>query len=455
MASMIDSKLFNTMFSTPELSKEFDDRTIVQNWFDIEKALAQTQAAYGIIPKEAAAEISKRADASLVDLDELGKGVAAVGHPFIPALRALEHLCENGYGEYLHLGATTQDISDTGFIMSMKRAFKIIYNDLRDVEEAGLVLAEKYRDTVMVGRTHGQQGLPITFGYKVAIWVSELRRIIERMKEVYARDFVGQLSGAVGTMAGFGDKGEIISNETIAKLGLDIPDIAWHSSRDRIASILNVLSIAAYSLCHIGHECACMMKTEFGEVTEGFVKGMVGSTTMPHKRNPGLSEISQALARLAKASADASMNSMVSEHERDAAVWRVEWRGITECFIATGTAAVKAKKLLAGLNVNEKRMRQNLELTKGLLYSEPIMFLLGEKLGKQTAHEIVYEICMDCFEKDACFIDELMANATVAKNVTREQLEAVMDPEKYTGKSGYFVDQVVANTKAARAKDAI
>lgn len=452
-SSMIDSVLFYPMFTTPELKACFSDEATIQGWMNIWKALATTQAEHGVISKETATEIVRQGDVKNIDLCSLAEGIIKCGHPLMPALNAYEHICEKGAGQYIHMGATTQDLADTGWMLMMKQGFRIIYNDMREVELAALKLTEKYKNTVMAGRTHGQQALPLTFGYKTAIWVSELRRCIERMKECWNRDFVGQLSGAVGTMAGFGENGDIISDETIRKIGLDVPEIAWHTSRDRIASILSTITLASLACGHIGRECCTLMKTEYGEVQEGFTRGAIGSSTMPHKRNPVLSEIVQVLGRLAKTSCDVTMNSMYCEHERDASVWRIEWRGIGECFISAGAGVFKAKRLLQGLQVNEKKMRENLELTKGLMYSEPVMFLLGKHIGKLNAHELVYDISMDAFEQDAYFIDKLMENETVKKYVTREELAALMEPEGYTGMSADYAQRVIKNTYAARELD--
>lgn len=455
--SMNDSALFFPMWRYEEMSQIWDDKSLAQYWLDIEKALAQTQAEHGIIPQEAADEICKHADINKLDMEAMGKEAARVGHALVPILHAVEHLCGDYCGtccgEYIHLGTTTQDISDTGYMMAMQRGFDLIFRDLRDIELAVLKLAEAHANTVMAGRTHGQQALPITFGYKAAIWASEIRRDLERMKECRKRDFVGQMSGAVGTMAGFGENGHVISDETIKKLDLDVPDICWHTSRDRMNNVLNVITLATYTLGHIAHECACLMKTEFGEVAEGFVRGQVFSSTMPNKRNPGLCEITQTLARLTKASADVTMNGMFAEHERDASVWRIEWRSLGECFISAGTCMAKAKKLLQGLQVFPARMRKNLDLTNGLMFAEPVMLALGKSIGKQTAHEVVYEISMDCFENDVPFIEGLLKNETVAKHLDRAALEDIMRPENYTGESAYFAEKVVKATYAAREQD--
>ena len=241
-ANMLDSMLYRNAYSTEEMRTIFDDRTIIQNFLDIEKALAQVQGEMGIIPKEAADEICKKGFVENLDIGEIEAGIVKVGHSLVPILRNFQKKCDSGYGEYIHLGATTQDILDTGFMMSVKRGFEAVYRDALEAEEAVLDLVDRYADTVMAGRTHGQQAIPITFGYKAAVWASELRRDIERMEDCRKRCFVGQLSGAVGSMAGFGENGREISRRVIEALGLDVPDISWHVSRDRLAEIVSVLA---------------------------------------------------------------------------------------------------------------------------------------------------------------------------------------------------------------------
>lgn len=452
-STMIDSLIFKDVFSTKELRDIFDDRRIIQNWLDIEVALAQTQAELGIIPKEAAVEIEKKAKVENMNIEEIQKGIVKTGHSLVPTLRNLQKVCDNGYGEYIHLGPTTQDIIDTGFMLSIKEAFELIYSDLRDVELVLLELVEKYRDTVMAGRTHGQQALPITFGYKVAIWASEVRRHIQRMQECKDRVLVGQMSGAVGTMAGFGGVAFEVCDGTISKLNLNIPDICWQSSRDRIIEIVSVMSMIAATLGKISHEITTLQKTEFSELAEGFGKGVVGSSTMPHKRNPGLSEAITTLAKISKSNMSLAYESMYAEHERDGALWKVEWYSVSQNMIVSGTAVAKTKKLLTNLVVFENKMRDNLDLLKGLMLSEPLMMVLGEKIGKQTAHEVLYEISMETFEQGANFKDKLMENDVIKANLTEEEIDNLLDPVGYTGQSQYFADKVRAEILKLREQD--
>lgn len=454
-SSMIDSALYHNSYGTAEMREIFDDRTMVQNWFDIESALAQTQAKYGVIPQEAADEITLKGRAENMDLEAIEAEINRVGHSLVPVLRYFETLCSNHYGEYIHLGATTQDIIDTGFMLSIKRGFEVIYRDARETEQSILELIDRYSETIMAGRSHTQQALPITFGYKAAVWASELRRDLERMKECWRRCFVGELSGAVGTMAGFGEHGVEISEESIRMVGLQAPDIAWHVSRDRIAEICTTLSILCCTFGRIGKEIASLQTTENGELTEGFRHGLVGSSTMPHKRNPNLAEALQSLARSVKASMALSMESMFCEHERDGAFWKIEWKSVNEVVIMSGACADKAKKLLAGLQVHPDIMKENLYKLKGLMMSEAVMMELGKHIGKQSAHALIYDICMDTFEKRADFLDMLMDNETVCRYFTREELRSVMDPAKYVGYSAFLARRVAERVRAARTNDGL
>lgn len=450
--NMLDSSLYRNSFSTPVMREIFDDKQIIKNILEIEAALAATQGEMGLIPKEAAEEICKQATEGNLDIPGIEAEIIRVGHSLVPILQAFEKVCRDNLGEYVHMGATTQDIIDTAFIMCMKKGVEVIYKDMLEIEVLMADMAEKYRDTVMAGRSHTQQALPITFGYKVAVWASEHRRNIERLEACMERCFAGEMAGAVGTMAGFGPDGLEVCRRTIERLGLTVPDVAWHTSRDRIAEICTTLTMIAYSFGKMGAELAMLQMTEIGEVAEGFVKGSVGSSTMPHKRNPNTLESLTMLARLIKGNMDAAIESMFCAHERDGALWKIEWKAANEVVILAGSSAMRAKKVFAGLTVNAKKMRENLDIQRGLMQSEGIMLALGEKIGKQTAHGIVYQISMDTFEQNADFCEMLLKNEVVAANMTEEEIRKILDPEGYVGLSGEIVDQVVKNVREAHAK---
>lgn len=451
-SGLIDSVLFANNYSMPEVRRLFDDAAIVQNWLDIESALAQTQAEMGIIPQAAADEISRKARVENLNLADLGHNMDAIHHTLVPTLRALQAICDNDAGEYLHLGLTTQDVVDTGFIISLKKAFKIIYNNLREVEDQLLVMIKTYRNTVMAGRSHTQQGVPITFGYKCANWASEIERDLLRMESCYQRCFVGELFGALGTMAGFGERGMEISDRTIKRLGLDIPNISWHTSRDRMAEICHVVSIACCTLGRMGNELAKMQMTEIGEVAEGFLPGEVSSSTMPHKRNPNGLEALQCLARLVKGEAATAQESMFCEHERDGALWKIEWKTVNECILLASACTAKGAAILKNLQVFPQRMLDNLFLARGLMMSERVMMALGRKIGKQTAHEVIYEIAMQAFEEKRQFRAMLLASPVVTANLSESEIDQLLDPTTYTGLAGQICDRVIAAIQISRSQ---
>mgnify|MGYP001360165186 FL=1 len=438
-----ESLLYGASFSTPEFLEIFNDNMRVQAWYDVEVALAKAQSKLGIIPTEAYEEIARKAYVENVDVQKIGKGISETAHPIVPAIRALEEICEGGAGEFIHYGATTQDIMDTGLILQIKKAWPLLKRDLEAARDALKVLAKKYRSTPMVGRTHGQQALPLTFGYKCAVWVDELSRHLERQSEAEPRILSGNITGAVGTMAAFGGRGQETQREALQYLGLTVPNICWHSSRDRICELANFLTQVAASLGKIAREVYALQQVEFGEVAEPHHHGKVGSSTMPHKRNPATVELAIGLSRLIRAQQVAITDAAFQEHERYSALLRIELAAVPEMMIYSGALLSKMRTVLEKLEVFPTRMRQNLDLLGGLLLSEKIMLALGEKIGKQTAHEVVYEIAMSSFEKEIPFKKALMSDQRVANHLKEEEIVELLNPEAYIGESEEIVDNVL------------
>jgi adenylosuccinate lyase len=451
---MIDSILFSDNYLTAKMREIWDDKAIIQNWLDVEAALAESQAELGIIPAEVAQEIVKKAKVENLDLAVVRQDINKIGHSLVPILRELQRKCDGKAGEYIHLGATTQDIIDLGFILAAKKAFDVIYDDLYEIEEILIDLVEKHKNTIMTGRSHTQHALPITFGYKAAIWASEIHRNLERMQECKKRDFAGQLGGAVGTMAGFGEHAFELQEKVMSKLGLMVPDITWHVSRDRVVSLVSMLALATGTLGRIGNEILNLQKTEMSELAEPWSDGLVGSSTMPHKRNPNGAEGMVSMSKLVKGNLLVMYESMIQEHERDGAAWKVEWVVMPEAFIFAGSAMAKSKKVLSGLVVNKEKMEQNLDILKGLLLSEAAMLYLGEKLGKQTAHEVVYEISMKAFKDNASFKQYLLDDPRVNTYCTAMELDNILNPHNYTGFSYKLAENVVENIKKDRSSKA-
>lgn len=439
-----ESLLYGASFSTPEFLAIFNDENRVQAWFDVEVALAEAQAELGMIPAEAAREIAAKAKVENVNVAEIGRGISATAHPIVPAVRALEEICENGAGEFIHYGATTQDIMDTGMVLQLKQAWPLILRDLKASQSALAELARAHRSTPMVGRTHGQQALPLTFGYKCAVWVDEIGRQLARMQEAEARIFTGNITGAVGTMASFGTQGPEMQILALNKLGLASPNICWHSSRDRVCEVANLMTQIAGTFGKIAREIYALQQVEFGEVAEPHHHGKVGSSTMPHKRNPATVELSIGLARLIRAQQVAITDGVYQEHERYSALLRIELAAVPEMMIYTGALLAKMRGVVERLQVFPKRMRANLDMLGGLLLSESVMLALGEAIGKQTAHEVVYEIAMDAFETETPFRDALLADARVSAHLGAARIEELLDPVGYIGQAERIVDDVLA-----------
>lgn len=449
MASgVFDDALLKHLWSTDELRVIFSDRNRVAKWYAFESALAIEQAAMGIIPQKAADEIVKNASVDKVDIEAIAAEIRRIKHPLVPTLKAVEALCKDGLGEYIHFGPTTQDVLDTGAMLQMKDAHAIYLRDMKAIGRALAKLAKEHRDTPMVGRSHGVQALPITFGHKAAIWLSEMGRNYERLKDLEKRTFVGGLVGAVGTQASLGDKAPELEARVMKRLGLGVSDINWQPARDRFAEYVSILAVIGGTLGKIANEVVILEHTEVGELYEPFTDGKVGSSTMPHKRNPSTCEAVVGVSRAIRYNAAIVVEGMVIEHERDGSSWRAEWKALPESCLMMGGMLAMMKSVLEGLHVDAKQMRRNLDLLGGFLLSERVMFVLAEKIGKQTAHELVYEASMRGLEGGTTFEKALFENPRVRAALTDAELAAVLDPTTYIGHAPAIVDRVLAQQRA-------
>jgi adenylosuccinate lyase len=455
MAShIIDFEIYGDGWSTAEMRAVFDEKVRFQRWLDIEAALARAQSRHGVIPEEAALEISKNARLELIGMDELKTEYRKTQHSLMPLIKGLGNLCQGQCGQFVHYGPTTQDIEDTGTILELKDAYRIILRDLREIEEILLGQAKRHRETVMCGRTHGQQALPITLGLKFAVWVSEIRRHIERLKEMKPRLFVGMLHGGAGTMAALGPKAMETIETLMAELGLGVPEVGWGNSRDRLAEYVLLISMTAATLGKIANEILGLSKTETGELSEPFPEGYIGSSTMPHKLNPEISEQVVMLSRIIRSHAGIALEAVVCEHERDSRSWRTDWLTLPESSMMMGAVLSMMKSLLSGLVIHEERIFQNLNLTHGLLCSEGVMFLLGERIGKQKAHHVINAACLEAYRLQTPLKEILLGMAEVTDHLSEEEIEAVMDHGKHVGLSREMVDNVCLHSETRRATDA-
>jgi 3-carboxy-cis,cis-muconate cycloisomerase len=443
VSTMIDSKIFRDWFGSQEMREIFTDESRLQRWLDVEAALARVQGRLGMIPAEAAQEISAQAKVENLNLAEFKESADRTVHPIMPLIWGLQKVCQKAFGEYIHWGATTQDIMDTGMMLQIKDASVVLFRDLKRIEEILTHLAERHRATPMAGRTHGQHGLPLTFGFKVAVWLAEVRRHLQRWEQSKERILVGNLSGAVGTHAAMGLLGIEVQRGVMEELGLGEPEITWHPARDRIAEFVSLLASTCATMGKIAKEVINLQKTEVAELAEPFVLGKVGSSTMPQKRNPHLCEAVLAISKMVRYHAALALEGMVQEHERDMAAWMAEWEMVPQVCILTSGLLQHSQAILKDLWVNEKKMRSNLDMLQGLILSEPVMFALAEKVGHHAAHRIIYEIAMKAHESGEAFKEALLADERVADHLGAEKIDQLLDPEKYTGLSMKLVDRLI------------
>jgi adenylosuccinate lyase len=439
-----DSIFLKDLYGSDEMRAVFDDHALLQRWLDVEVALARAEAEIGLIPAWAADEIAAKGRADLMDTARIKQGIDQTVHPIVPLIRVFAAACENGAGEYIHWGATTQDIMDTANVLQLKQASAVIERQLADLAAALAALARAHRDTLMAGRTHGQHALPITFGFKLAVWLAEVLRHQERLQQCKPRVLVGQFAGAAGTLAALGAQGLAVQQRMLELLGLGVPLITWHTARDGYAEFSALLAMLGATLGKIGHEIILLQKTEVWEVEEPFNAGKVGSSTMPHKRNPMLCEALVALARLCMHLAPNALDSMLQEHERDWISDHMDWAYLPDLCVMTGGALQLAVRVMRGLHVHPERMARNLDATRGLLLSEQVMLALAASMGRQTAHDVVYECAMQAIDSERAFRDVLLAHPHAAPHLTAAQLDALLDPRQYTGLAGVFVDRVLA-----------
>lgn len=447
MATMIDSPLFGDLFSTEEMRMIFSDETTIQKWLDVEAALARAEAKLGIIPQKYADEITRKARVELIDMGEMKRQLVHTHHPIMPLIRCLQKVCDPPAGEYIHWGATTQDIMDTGAVLQLKDANAAVVRDLTKTLRLLADIAQRYKNTVQAGRTHGQHALPITFGYKVGVWAAEVKRHLRRIEEMSPRVFQGQFAAAVGTLASIGASGFRLQELMFADLNLTVPEIAWHTARDTIAEFVCVYALIGSTLAKITNEIVGLQRTEVAEVEEPFHMGKVGSSTMPHKRNPMMSEGVIALSKLLQKQVAPALADMIAENERDQRGWMAEWAFLPDTCCLLGGMLFWTNKVLSGLIVYPENMTRNLGVLHGLLLSENIMLALGEKVGRQAAHEIVYELCMEAFEKRIPLKSLLLKDKRVNQHLTEKQMDDLLDPSKYTGLAAQFVDRVIGKNR--------
>jgi 3-carboxy-cis,cis-muconate cycloisomerase len=431
----------------PGIRALFTQASRFQAWLDVEAALAQAQAALGIIPASAAAEITRKARIELLDMDAIRAGLARTGHSLVPLIWELDRVCEGDAGGYVHWGATTQNITQTGQLLLLRRAHHIFLRQLAAILRACADLAEQGKEMLLPGRTHGQHAVPATFGYKVAVWIDEFCRHVERLRGCEGRVFVAMLGGGAGTLASLGEIGLATQEKLGERLGMGSMRVPSRTLGDHLAEYVGLLGMLAATCSKIGREIYTLMKQEFGEVEEPVPLGTVGSSTMPQKRNPKLSQDIVAAAAQVRALVPLALEAMQTEHEADRTTSMMIDRAVTEACELTGDILQRLVVLSTGLQLFPQRMRQNLDLSGGLIMSEALMLELGKHIGRQRAHDAVYEAAQATATTGRPFRDLLAEDAQVSGRLSAEQIETLLDPARYTGLCPQFAEHGAAHAR--------
>lgn len=442
-AHLIDSSIYGDLWSTEFSRSLFAERARLSRWLDVIAALARAQASVGIIPGASAAAISDLR-AEDIDIRRVAEGTRETSHSTLGLIRELQRLLPETAREHVYVGATVQDVTDTAAALEMAQVGQFIWTDLRAIEASLIQLTITHRATPMVGRTHGQPGAPITFGFKTASWLDEIGRSLERMGEVKNRCLMAQLGGAVGSLAFFGEQALPLRKAFATEINLSEPRISWLTARDRLAEFGGTLTLATAALARMANEVFTLQRAEIGEVIEASSATTVGSITMPHKLNPERSEQVVTLARLVRSNSSSLSETMVQEHERDARGWKAEWVTLpTICHYATATTAL-SRQLVDGLSVSSEAMLANIHAA-GSVHSEQLLRRLSTRLGKHAAQAALHEAY-----RVARSAEQPLAEA-LSHVATPDELQELTSVE--TGSCVEMADAIVTAAEARRSNE--
>ena len=443
--------LLDSLFRSPAMDEAFSDAARLQGMLDFEAALARAEAACGIIPLKAATAITAKCRAEFFDVATLQTNAANAGNVAMPMVQQLTALVaeEDAWAAgFVHWGATSQDAIDTGFALQLRPALAAMQHKLRQLCELLATLADKHRTTLIVGRTWLQHAAPTTFGAKVAGWLDALLRHRRRLEEIRARALVLQFGGAVGTLSALGDRGGKVAAALAKELSLRLPDIPWHSHRDRFGEVATCMGLLAGTLGKIARDISLHMQTEIGELCEPGGSGRGTSSSMPHKRNPvGCAKVLAGAVRV-PGLVSTVLSAMVQEDERGLGGWQAEWETLPEIVGLAAGALHHMHAAISGLEVNAARMRENLEATHGLIYAEGVTVRLAERVGKQEARRAVEAACQQAIENHEHLRDVLLATPAILQHLPDETLRELFNADNYLGSSSSMIDKVLQTAGA-------
>ena len=443
----MSNQLFDAYFTGKAMGAVFCDHGRVQAMLDFEAALARAQASTGLIPSSAVAPIEAACRAELYDFEALGLAIASAGNSAIPLVKALGKQIASVSPEaerYVHLGATSQDVMDSGLVLQLRAALELIEQDLQQLGEVLAQQAQRYATTPLAGRTWLQQATPVTLGMKIAGWLGAVTRSRQRLQALKPRLLSLQFGGASGTLAALGDQALPVAHALAAELKLALPDQPWHTQRDRLVEFGAVLGMVAGSLGKMGRDISLLMQTEAAEVFEPSAPGKGGSSTMPHKRNPVGSAVLISAATRVPGLLSTLFSAMPQEHERSLGLWHAEWETLPQICCLVAGALAQALNIAQGLEVDTQRMAQNLDLTHGLVLAEAVSIELAQRVGRETAHHLLEQCCKRAVAEHRHLRAVLGDEPEITAQLSAAELDRLLDPAHYLGQATTWVERARA-----------
>ena len=443
----MSNQLFDAYFTGKAMGAVFCDHGRVQAMLDFEAALARAQASTGLIPSSAVAPIEAACRAELYDFEALGLAIASAGNSAIPLVKALGKQISSISPEaerYVHLGATSQDVMDSGLVLQLRAALALIEQDLQQLGEVLAQQAQRYATTPLAGRTWLQQATPVTLGMKIAGWLGAVTRSRQRLQALKPRLLSLQFGGASGTLAALGEQALPVAHALAAELKLALPDQPWHTQRDRLVEFGAVLGLVAGSLGKMGRDISLLMQTEAAEVFEPSAPGKGGSSTMPHKRNPVGSAVLISAATRVPGLLSTLFSAMPQEHERSLGLWHAEWETLPQICCLVAGALAQALNIAQGLEVDAQRMAQNLDLTHGLVLAEAVSIELAQRVGRETAHHLLEQCCKRAVAEHRHLRAVLGDEPEITAQLSAAELDRLLDPAHYLGQATTWVERARA-----------